>query len=205
MGPRRADGRWDVITAAHCTGNVGSVGEITLKTGQRYKVHVLHRATGPDITWMVLDGTPDTLPYAMVATSAPSSGTKVWHMGYGVDRPGNREEGTVTGGPAANGQLSFRLSVSSGDSGSGIFREDTGELVGVVCCTTGMGRQVTMYGGACTTALKIRPGGPGGASAPRDKEKPPGGPGGRQRPPEDEFNPVPIPEVPEALPSWHED
>ena len=54
----------------------------------------------------------------------------------------------MTAGPDSNGQLQFRLSVSSGDSGSGIFRADTGEVVGVVCCTSGLGVNAAMWGGA---------------------------------------------------------
>src|SRR5262249_36997558 len=99
----------------------------------------------------------DGLPYALLARTDPAPGTAVWHNGYGVDKPGNREDGVVTAAPNADGQLQFRLSVSSGDSGSGIFRADTGELVGVVCCTTGLGVNTAMWGGASTTALRLRP------------------------------------------------
>jgi hypothetical protein len=54
-------------------------------------------------------------------------------MGYGVDKPGNKETGHMVSGPDGNGQLRMNLSVSSGDSGSGTIRADTGELVAVVC------------------------------------------------------------------------
>jgi len=49
------------------------------------------------------------------------------------------------------------LSVSHGDSGGGIFREDTGELVANVCCTKGIGLKTTMWGGCSTKALALLP------------------------------------------------
>lgn len=157
VAPRRADGRWEALTASHCTGEVGSKGRITLKDGRSFTVTVVARNRSADLSWLVTDEAPEDMPHALLATSNPTAGVKVWHQGYGVDRPGNRESGNVQGGPSATGQLAFKLSVSSGDSGGGIFREDTGELVAAVCCTTGMGRQVTMFGGSCTTAIAMRP------------------------------------------------
>lgn len=157
VGPRRPDGRWDVLTAAHCTGNLGSKGTITLKNGQSLAVTVTARATGPDLAWLVTDLVLEKLPFATLAPANPAPGTPVWHMGYGTDRPGNREEGTVTRGPDSNGQLQIHLSVSPGDSGSGIFRADTGELVAVTCCTSSLARPGAMWGGASTTAIPLRP------------------------------------------------
>jgi hypothetical protein len=78
-------------------------------------------------------------------------------MGYGIDRPGNREDGRVTGAETPDGQLQMELSVSSGDSGGGIFRSDTNELVAVVCCTTDRGRKTLMYGGSAERAGRMRP------------------------------------------------
>lgn len=157
MAPRRPDGRWDVLTAAHCTGGVGSIGTITLKDGRSTKVTVTARNTTSDISWMVTESADD-FPFAHLASADAGANTGIWHMGYGVDKPGNKETGQVVGGPDSNGQLRMSLSVSSGDSGSGIFRTDTGELVAVVCCTSGMGRQAAMWGGSATTAAKLRPG-----------------------------------------------
>jgi len=157
LWPRRPDGRWDVLTASHCTGDVGSNGQITLKDGRTFKVTVVARNRAADLSWLVTAEAPAEMPYAVLAADTPHAETKVFHIGYGVDRPGNRETGRVQGGPAHDGKLSFKLSVSSGDSGGGIFREDTEELVAAVCCTTGMARNVTMFGGGCATAWSMRP------------------------------------------------
>jgi hypothetical protein len=157
MWPRRPDGKWDVLTAAHCTSRgVGSRGVLYLKDGRRLGVTVTARATGADISWLVTDDSIADMPFAVLASADPPSGTRVWHMGYGVDNPGNREEGEVLG-RTSEGQMAMRLSVSSGDSGSGVFRADTGELIATVCCTTGLAQRVTMYGGSAETAARLRP------------------------------------------------
>jgi hypothetical protein len=157
IGPRRADGKWDVLTASHCTGGPGSRGSFTLKDGRTLAVTVAARNTDADITWLVTDAVVDDLPFANLAARNPPVGTEVWHMGYGIDRPGNREDGRVTGAETADGQLQMELSVSSGDSGGGIFRADTNELVAVVCCTTERGRKTLMFGGSAEQANRMRP------------------------------------------------
>jgi hypothetical protein len=156
IGPRRADGRWDVLTASHCTGGVGARGTMTMKDGRAIPVVVTARETSSDISWMVTEGVVESLPHAFLAANNPAAETGVWHMGYGVDVPGNREEGRILGA-TLQGQLAMELSVSSGDSGSGIFRRDTNELVAVVCCTTRKGAKVTMYGGSCERAAQLKP------------------------------------------------
>ena len=67
------------------------------------------------------------------------------------------EDGRITGAETSDGQLQMELSVSSGDSGGGIFRADTNELVSVVCCTTERGRKTLMFGGSTEQAAKLRP------------------------------------------------
>ncbi|MFM7148741.1 MAG: trypsin-like peptidase domain-containing protein [Gemmataceae bacterium] len=153
IGPRRDDGRWDVLTAAHCTGAVGSTGTLRLSDGRTLSVTVTARDTQADLAWLVTERVEGTLPHAVLARSVPAEGTAVWHQGFGVDRPGNRETGRILATASPRGQLALRLSVSSGDSGSGIFREDTGELVAVVCCTSGS----TTYAGSSVSALSLKP------------------------------------------------
>ncbi|MBM3982767.1 MAG: trypsin-like peptidase domain-containing protein [Planctomycetes bacterium] len=157
IGPRRPDGKWDVLTAAHCTGGVGSRGTFTLKDGRVLNVTVAARNADCDVTWLVTDSAVEDLPFANLAVKNPPVGTEVWHMGYGVDQPGNREDGRITGAETSDGQLQMELSVSSGDSGGGIFRADTNELVAVVCCTTERGRKVLMFGGSAERAARMRP------------------------------------------------
>jgi len=157
IGPRRADGKWDILTASHCTGGTGSRGSFTMKDGRTLAVTVAARNTTPDLTWLVTDETVDDLPFATLAAKNPPVGTEVWHMGYGIDKPGNREDGRITGTETTDGQLQMELSVSSGDSGGGIFRADTNELVAVVCCTTERGRKTIMFGGSAERANRMRP------------------------------------------------
>lgn len=157
IGPRRNDGKWDILTAAHCTGGVGSRGTFTLKDGRTLDVTVAARNTSSDLTWLVTDSAVDDLPFANLAAKNPTAGTAIWHMGYGVDRPGNREDGQILGGETSDGQLQMELNVSSGDSGGGIFRSDTNELISVVCCTQARGRKTTMYGGSAVQAARLRP------------------------------------------------
>ena len=157
IGPRRPDGRWDVLTAAHCISSVGQKGTITLKDGRNLAIRVVALHRTPDVAWCVTDEAVTDLAYANVAEKNPDVGVAIWHMGYGVDRPGNREDGTIAAAENSQGQLRMVLSVSSGDSGGGIFRSDTNELISVVCCTSGMGRQVAMWGCSAEMARKTRP------------------------------------------------
>ncbi len=154
--PRRDDGRWDVLTAAHCVRGTRK-GTIKLRDGRTLHVSVAKTDTRADLCWMVTDEKPETLPYAILAKKTPESGASVWHNGYGVHVPSNVERGSVINGPDSDGQVQFSLSVSSGDSGGGIFREDTGELVASVCCTRAKGVRASMWGGGCVRAWELRP------------------------------------------------
>jgi hypothetical protein len=157
IGPRRPDGRWDVLTAAHCVSGVGARGTLTLKDGRSFGIRVVAYHKAPDVAWCVTDDEVKDLPYALIAAKNPEPGTAIWHMGFGVDKPGNREDGIVAEGENAQGQLRMILSVSSGDSGGGIFRADTNELVSVVCCTSGMAQRVSMWGCSAEVARRTRP------------------------------------------------
>ena len=157
IGPRRPDGRWDVLTAAHCVSGVGARGTLTLKDNRSVGIRVVAFHKTPDVAWCVTDDEVKDLPYAVIAESNPAVDTPVWHMGFGVDKPGNREDGTVAERENGQGQLRMVLSVSSGDSGGGIFRADTNELVSVVCCTSGMARKVSMWGCSAEVARRTRP------------------------------------------------
>jgi hypothetical protein len=157
IGPRRRDGRWDVLTAAHCVNAVGQQGTLHLKDGRSFGLRVVVVQRTADIAWCVTEEEAGELPYARLASDSPEPGTAVWHNGYGTDRPGNREDGTVIGRENDQGQLQFLLSVSSGDSGAGIFRADTGELISVVCCTSGAGRKAAMWGASTAVITRTRP------------------------------------------------
>lgn len=117
VGPRRPDGRWDVLTAAHCVSSEGQRGTMTLKDGRTIGIRVVAHHKTPDLCWCVTEDVIPDLSYALLAAKNPEVGTAVWHMGYGVDRPGNREDGTISDRENGDGQLRMTLSVSSGDSG----------------------------------------------------------------------------------------
>lgn len=158
IGPRRSDGRWDILTAAHCVSGVGARGSMTLKDGRTLGITIVVHQRGPDLAWAVTDdATLADLPWVKLATGNPPVGTKVWHAGYGVDRPTNREDGEIAANEDGNGQLRMILSVSSGDSGGGIFRTDTNEVISTVCCTSGMARRVSMWGASTRAIVAARP------------------------------------------------
>jgi hypothetical protein len=131
---------------------------MSLKNGKRFGVQVVAHHPTQDIAWLVTTEPQEDLPYAMLARSNPHANAKVWHMGYGVDNPGNREEGFVVTPETNRGQTQFRLSVSSGDSGGGILLAATDEVISTVCCTSARGRFADVWGGSCQQARKTRPG-----------------------------------------------
>lgn len=147
---RPAPGKYWILCAAHCVRGGPGTGQARLSDGRVLTWRLLRADARSDVALMIADG-PDGLPTAKIATAEPSVGTVVWHKGYGVNNPGNVETGTVSGGPDSNGQLAMRLNVSSGDSGSGIFRKDTGEVISVVCCYGGN----TTYGGGVASIRRI--------------------------------------------------
>lgn len=158
VGPRRADGRWDILTAAHCVPNPAASGVATLKDGRRLAVRVTARNATCDLCWLVTDSADLTdLPAALLAKQSPQPGTPIYHSGYGWDKPGNREEGTVYGHPNVAGLLPMTLSVSNGDSGGGIFTVDGDWLISAVCCTRGIARKDLMFGGSSEMANRLRP------------------------------------------------
>lgn len=161
--PRRADGRWDVLTAAHCVDHVrvGTVGSMQLRgKDARFGVKLVALDAKSDCAWLVTESADlGDLPFAHIAERPAEAGTKIWHGGFGVDNPGNREEGSVTRAADSNGQTELHLSVSSGDSGGGMFREDTGELISTVCCTTNRGSKARVWGANVDSIRKLRPAG----------------------------------------------
>jgi hypothetical protein len=158
IGPRRSDRRWDVLSANHCLPRGYTKGTLTMPDGRTLALTLSTREAKSDLAWFVTDEKHDSLPFAMLATKAPVVGTAIWHAGFGVDKPGNVETGKVLAGEDASRQISMYLNVSHGDSGGGIFREDTGELIAVVCCTRGVGRLTQMFGGSSVRAIELRPG-----------------------------------------------
>jgi hypothetical protein len=157
IGPRREDGRWNVMTAAHCVKRVGDRGSARFKDGRVCGIQVTSLNTTSDVAWCVTETNSEVYPFANLAHASPAVGEKVWHAGYGVDAPGNREDGIVEAGPDSSGQLRFRLSVSSGDSGGGICLNEKNEVLSPVCCTTAKGRVAQVWGCSPEAAARARP------------------------------------------------
>lgn len=146
IGPKRVDGRYWVLTAAHCTQGLNERWTGKLRNGTTVGFVIVARNTTSDWAWGITDANGEQLPFALLAEKTPPVGTPVWHAGYGVDKPGNREDGKVVSGYNSEGQVEFDLSVSSGDSGGGIVIDSDGAVVSAVCCTTGPGQRARVWG-----------------------------------------------------------
>lgn len=157
IGEARPNGSHTLLTAAHCLKGVGAVGTVWLNDGTKAAFRCEAWDAKSDLAWLVTDGYHSRQPYLSLATAAPKVGDTVFHAGFGVDRPANVEEGRVTAAENTDGQIRFRLSVSSGDSGGGICLTKSGEVLAAVCCTTAPGREGDVWGGSARRAAEIRP------------------------------------------------
>lgn len=155
--PKRPDGKYDVLTAAHCVSNVGQTGKMFLRDGRTFAVKVAVIDKVCDCCWLLTDGTQRLLPTATLAASTPMVGQKVWHAGFGIDRPGNREDGMIEAGPNGDGQVRYRLSVSPGDSGGAIALDSNGRVLSPVCCTTHLGQVGQVWGASPESCTRLRP------------------------------------------------
>jgi len=135
VGPKREDGRWYLVSAAHCHRRVGEEVTVVLRNGISFGARVIAINRKSDCSILLTDQRHDKLPWLRIADTY-EIGDKVFHCGYGVHIPGNREDGYIVAKENADLQIRYRLSVSQGDSGGGIIATKTGELLSPVCCTT---------------------------------------------------------------------
>jgi hypothetical protein len=135
VGPKREDGRWYLVSAAHCHRRVGEEVTVVLRNGISFGARVIAINRKSDCSILLTDQSHDKLPWLRIADTY-EIGDKVFHCGYGVHIPGNREDGYIVAKENADLQIRYRLSVSQGDSGGGIVATKTGELLSPVCCTT---------------------------------------------------------------------
>jgi hypothetical protein len=135
IGPPPRDGRWTIVSAAHCFRRVGEQVEFLTRRGIAGRAIVIAINRKSDCAILKTEEFPK-LPFILLAESLPTIGEKVFHCGYGTHIPGNREDGIVLSGEDSNGQIRYRLSVSHGDSGGGIVLDKDGTLLSPVCCTT---------------------------------------------------------------------
>ncbi len=146
----------DVLTAAHCV-NVGATGKMTLKDGRVLTVKCVTRNAKADVAWLQAERPGGFVPALLLCEVPPPPGSPVWHEGYGIDKPGNHEVGTVTGMTSDHTKVRFQLSVSSGDSGGGIICTADDRVISPVCCTSCLGCVGDVLGGAPAAAAAIRP------------------------------------------------
>lgn len=157
IGPRRDDGRYWVLTAAHCVSSVGQSGTMKLRDGRSFGIQTVAINRTADCCWCVTSTNSVEYPIAFVADRSPAPGSRIWHAGFGVDVPGNREDGTVTTGPNSEGQIEMRISVSSGDSGGGIALDEDGRIISCVCCTTIRGAVGRVWGASPEAINALKP------------------------------------------------
>ena len=148
VGPRRSDGRWLIVSASHCFKRVGEDATFITRDGISRKITVIAIDRKPDIAICSTDTGQGKMSFTYIADGTPPGGTAIWHAGFGQDRPANREDGKVIGGPDNNGQVQYELSVSPGDSGGGIVTDSDGHLLSPVCCTTNLAARGRVWGGS---------------------------------------------------------
>ena len=156
VGEPRPDGRIWVLTAAHCVREVGQRGTLYTQKGEQLTVTVAGIDSIADCAWLLTDSTSLHIPFAELSDQIPQPGAKVWHAGYGVHMPRNTEYGTFVSGPDSNGQLRFRLSVSSGDSGGAIVIDEQGRILSCVCCTSARGQTADVWGSGPIAIASLR-------------------------------------------------
>ena len=154
VGPRRPDGRWHLVSAAHCFKRTGEPVQVLTRDGRSLQASVSAINRQADCAILVTEHYDD-LPFALVAEVVPAVGTQVWHGGFGFDKPGNKETGVLLAGEDANGQLRYRLSVSNGDSGGGIIADANGKLLSPVCCTTRIAGVGDVWGASPTVIRRM--------------------------------------------------
>lgn len=157
MGPMSpGDDKIDILTAAHCV-QVGQVGKMKLKDGRTLTVRCVTRDAAADCAWLIADRPAGDVPFLLLADSLPPEEATVWHQGYGIDRPGNRESGEYMGTDALRRQCRFTLSVSPGDSGGAIVVDQSSRVLSPVCCTTRLSGRGTVWGASPQACAAIRP------------------------------------------------
>lgn len=156
IGPRRSDGAWDLLTAGHCIRDVRVRGEAVFKDGKRIGIVCTVKDAKTDLAWCKT-APADRLPYALLHAAPAEVGWEIWHVGYGIHTPGRREVGKVRSPANRDGMIGVTLLLSSGDSGSGIFRVSDGELVAVASSTDNVEGGKYSWGGSAVRAAAIRP------------------------------------------------
>lgn len=156
--PRRPDGQWDILGAAHAVGPVGSKATFRDKAGKNHEVVVLAKDKESDVAWLVTVEKVD-LPAVELAKRDSENGLACWHCGAGVDKPANVEYGEVLRGKAEGVKgyraAKFNLSVSHGDAGGPVF-DRSGKVIGLVSATLAVEKKSEVYGASVEQILALR-------------------------------------------------
>lgn len=142
------DGTYTLVCASHCFKRVGEECSFTLRDGRNAKATCIALDRKPDVSILRTAPVNSQWPFIRVAQRTPDTGSRVLQAGFGIDKPGNTEYGTVLNGPNSDGQVEYHLSVSPGDSGGGICLDSAGQLLSPVCCTTDLGAPGSVWGGS---------------------------------------------------------
>jgi hypothetical protein len=169
IGPRRKGGKWDILTAAHCTLGPGTACEVTLSGGKRVACRVtgfspLDRA---DVAWLTTDAADlGDLPHALLGDREPKAGDAVWHRGLSQTNKGALRQGRFTGRRGSHGSACLSIDCWKGDSGCAFFCERTGRVMATL---TGGNPTLGEIGPTCVAAAAFRPAdGPAKAKAKAD-------------------------------------
>lgn len=139
VGRDSVDGSYILYTAAHCVDRIGDIVTVHVDSNTRIRSTVIGLDKVSDACVIRTQPTRIRLYSSRVYSGKASNGVRVWHIGYGIDKPGNREEGSIIGYDSDRRQYMSDISVSSGDSGSGVHTVDGDYVVGTVCCTVSVG------------------------------------------------------------------
>lgn len=87
---------------------------------------------GADLALLLTYVSKDLSAFVPVAEQAPAPGAAVWQVGYPGGKGPVQRKGTFTGAARVPRSSQAALWTTHGDSGSGIFEQATGRLVGLV-------------------------------------------------------------------------
>lgn len=157
VGPIDADdAKIELLTAAHCI-RVNDAAMFTMHDGRILHCKCVSRDAGADAAWLVADNPKGDLPYLLLADDMPQRGEAVFHQGFGIDRPGNKEVGLFEQVADNGRKCMYRLNVSPGDSGGAIVLDRDFSILSPVCCSSNRGGMGDVFGATPMACAKIRP------------------------------------------------
>ncbi len=157
IGPLdEGDSHVDILTAAHCI-KLNEAGLFTMSDGRVLHAKCIARDAASDCAWLRAVHPGGDVAYLLLADELPDVGEAVFHQGFGIDKPENKEVGLFKGVTGNGKQCNFRLSVSPGDSGGAIILDHNGRVVSPVCCTTRIAGVGDVYGATPKACAACRP------------------------------------------------